>query len=60
VSRVFIYGGPERPLHEAVKVKPEFHLKPQGAGVAPSHGIPAKKSFRLHVEPGQEREVCYT
>jgi hypothetical protein len=37
-------GGQERPLHEAVKVKPKLPRRLQGVRDARACGIPAKKS----------------
>lgn len=52
------YGGPERTLHEAVKVKPALSGRPQVVGYGQSHGGYLPENYYQGVEAAREREVC--
>lgn len=52
-----LYGGPERLLHEAVKVKPALHWRPQDSGDARvTKHLPSRAADK-DVEPARERAM---
>lgn len=57
VSRVSLSGGPERPLHEVVTVKPGLRWRPQDVGDARvMEYLPRRAADQVQNQP--KREMC--
>lgn len=50
MSGVFLYGGPEKPLYEAVNVKLRLSCRPQNVGDARVLGhLPIRNATRVYI-----------